>query len=33
MLYSYLGSEFPKILEKPEVDYRQLNLAVARTSS
>ncbi|KAF8797845.1 hypothetical protein BYT27DRAFT_7265004 [Phlegmacium glaucopus] len=26
--YSYIGVEFPKVLEKPEVEYRQVNLTV-----
>lgn len=24
----YIGSEFPKLLDKPEVEYRQVNLTV-----
>ncbi|KAF6764986.1 hypothetical protein DFP72DRAFT_869721 [Ephemerocybe angulata] len=28
---TYLGSEFPKILEKPEVEYKQANLTVGTT--
>jgi len=26
--YSYIGLEFPKVLDKPEVEYRQVNLTV-----
>lgn len=29
----YIGAEFPKVLEKPEVEYRQANLTVACESS
>ena len=29
--YSYIGAEFPKVLEKPEVEYRQVNLTVSCT--
>jgi len=28
---TYLGSEFPKVLEKPNVEYRQANLTIAST--
>ncbi|KAF9001941.1 hypothetical protein BDQ17DRAFT_1390891 [Cyathus striatus] len=30
---TYIGTEFPKILQKPEVEYRQVNLTVASTIS
>jgi len=31
MYYSYIGAEFPKVLGKPEVEYRQVNLTVSCT--
>lgn len=29
--FSYIGSEFAKVLDKPEVEYRQVNLTVPGT--
>lgn len=31
MYHSYIGAEFPKVLEKLEVEYRQVNLTVSCT--
>ncbi len=31
--YSYIGADFPKILNKPEVDYKQANLTVPCAST
>ena len=31
MYYSYIGAEFPKVLEKLEVEYRQVNITVPCT--